>query len=149
MPVSPNYLSYVIDQLSAIGDVRSRRMFGGIGLYSGEFFFGLIDDDVLYFKVDDSNREDYTSRGCEAFRPLKDDPSAVSMSYFRVPEEVLEDADSAIVWARRSVLIAAAVASAKAVRKARKTASKKRAAKTTRVTKARRAPAKKKKKKKK
>ena len=120
MAVTANYLSYVIDQLAALGAVRSRRMFGGIGLYCDDMFFGLIDDDVVYFKVDDSNRDDYTSRGCEAFRPLADDPTAVSMSYFRVPEEILEDADSVRSWARKSVSIAAAAASAKAARQSRK-----------------------------
>jgi TfoX/Sxy family transcriptional regulator of competence genes len=25
-------------------------MFGGLGIYSGELFFALVDDDVLYFK---------------------------------------------------------------------------------------------------
>jgi DNA transformation protein len=128
MSVSANYLSYVVDQLSGVGAIRSRRMFGGIGLYCEDLFFGLIDDDVVYFKVDDSNRDDYTSRGCEAFRPLADDPNAISMSYYRVPEEVLEDADDARVWARKSVMIAFAAAAAKAARKSRKKSSKKRVA---------------------
>jgi len=35
-------------------------MFGGVGIYCGDLFFGLIDDDTLYFKVDDSNRSDFT-----------------------------------------------------------------------------------------
>jgi DNA transformation protein and related proteins len=120
MSVSANYLSYVIDQLRSVGAIRSRRMFGGIGLYCDDLFFGLIDDDVVYFKVDDSNRDDYTSRGCEAFRPLADDPNAVSMNYFRVPEDVLEDSDAVRAWARKSVQIAAAAATAKAMRKSKK-----------------------------
>ena len=37
-------------------------MFGGAALYSVEFFFGLIADDVLYLRVDDSNRADYSTR---------------------------------------------------------------------------------------
>ena len=119
MAVSANFLSYVIDQLtvSGLGSLRSRRMFGGIGLYCDDMFFGLIDDDIVYFKVDDSNRNDYTSRGCEAFRPLADDPNAVSLSYFRVPEEVLEDSDELKSWARKSVVIAAASAARKAAKK--------------------------------
>jgi DNA transformation protein and related proteins len=117
MPVSKNFLGFVLDQLSGLGAVRSRRMFGGIGLYCDELFFGLIDDDIVYFKVDDSNRADYTSRGCEAFRPLADDPTAVSMSYFRVPEDVLEDGDALHEWAQKSVRIAAASAALKAARK--------------------------------
>lgn len=117
MPVSPNFLDFVIDQLGGIGSVRARRMFGGIGLYCDDLFFAVIDDDVVYFKVDDSNRDDYTSRGCEPFRPLADDPKAASMSYFRVPSDILEDSDEIKTWARRSVSVASAAAAAKAFRK--------------------------------
>jgi DNA transformation protein and related proteins len=120
MPVSANFLSYVIDQLRGLGAVRTRRMFGGIGVYCDDLFFGLIDDDVVYFKVADSNRADYTSRGSKAFRPIADDPNAVSMSYFNVPEEVLEDSDEVRRWARRSVSIAAAAAVVKAAKKNKK-----------------------------
>ena len=122
MAVSPNFLSYVIDQLRGLGTLRTRRMFGGIGLYCDECFFGLIDDDVVYFKVDDSNRAEYTRRGSKAFRPLADDPNAVSMSYFNVPEDVLEDSDEVRCWARKSVAIAAAAAVIKAAKKNKKTA---------------------------
>jgi DNA transformation protein and related proteins len=120
MPVSANFIEYVLDQLHSVGAVRSRRMFGGIGLYSGDLFFGLIADDCVYFKVDDSNRSDYVSRGCEQFRPLADDPNAVSMNYYRLPEEVLEDVDEVKGWAHKSLRVAAAASAAKAVRRQRK-----------------------------
>lgn len=114
MPVSANFLDYALDQLRELGAVRTRRMFGGIGIYSGEVFFALIDDDVLYFKVDDSNRNAYTARGSEPFRPVADDPNAVSLSYYQVPEDVLEDPDELKAWAHKSIAIAAARAAIKA-----------------------------------
>lgn len=117
MTVSTNFLSYVIDQLSGLGSLRSRRMFGGIGLYCDELFFAVIDDDVVYFKVDDFNRADYIARGSQAFRPVTDDPNAVSINYFNLPEDVLEDTDEALRWARKSVVIAATAAAAKAAKK--------------------------------
>jgi DNA transformation protein and related proteins len=108
MAVSASYSSYVLEQFETFGSVQARRMFGGVGLYARDAFFGLIDDDVLYLRVDDSNRADYESRGCRPFRPRKKDPSATSMSYFEVPSDVLEDAAELAVWARKSMLIAAA-----------------------------------------
>ena len=116
MSVSPNFLEFVLDQLSGLGSVRSRRMFGGIGLYCDELFFALMDDDIVYFKVDDSNREDYIARGCEAFRPFPDDPNTIAMNYFRVPSDVLEDVDELKIWARKSLAVASAAATAKALR---------------------------------
>jgi DNA transformation protein and related proteins len=114
--VSRDYLAYVVDQLAPFAQVVTRRMFGGVGLYSQELFFGLIDDDTLYLKVDDTNRADYTERGCEPFRPFAD---VASMSYFRVPAEVLEDAEELAQWARKSLRVAAAAAAAKPARRTR------------------------------
>lgn len=107
MAVSIGYLEYVLEQLSGLAGVTSRRMFGGIGLYCEGIFFGLIDDDALYFKVDDSNRPDYEARGMGRFRPYPDKPD-VSMAYYEVPAEVLEDSDELAAWAGRSVAVAAA-----------------------------------------
>ncbi len=42
MPVSEEYLDYVVDQLGCIGEVAAKRMFGGVGLYHDGLFFGLI-----------------------------------------------------------------------------------------------------------
>jgi DNA transformation protein and related proteins len=105
MAVSSDYLAYVLDQLAGLGDVSSRRMFGGAGLYCDEFFFGLIADDVLYLRVDDSNRADYAARGMAQFRPYADKPH-LSMNYYEAPAEVLEDASELVRWARRSVSVA-------------------------------------------
>lgn len=132
MPVSSDYLQYVLEQLARLPRVSSRRMFGGIGLYSDAVFFGIIDNDTLFFKVNDSTRERYVERGSQAFRPYKDRPE-VSMNYFQVPADVLEDADELVPWARESVLAAAAAAETKRVpkRAARKEAAKKRATRRT------------------
>jgi len=107
MSVSADFHSYVLEQLGLLRAVSSRRMFGGVGLYAEGLFFGLIDDDVLYLKVDDSNRADYTSRGMDAFRPFKDKP-LYSMTYYQVPVEVLEEPEELARWARKSCEVALA-----------------------------------------
>jgi len=95
----------VLEQLAGLEGVSDRRMFGGTGLYCEEFFFGLISGDVLYLRVDDSNRIDYTTRNMAQFRPYADRPQ-LSMNYFEAPAEVLEDAGELVVWAKRSVAVA-------------------------------------------
>lgn len=112
MSVSADYLTYVTDQLSGFARIGTRRMFGAVGLYADDVFFGLIADDVLYLKVDDTNREDYVVRGGGPFRPYADEPG-FSMSYFAVPAEVLEDADELKQWARKALEIAAGASLAK------------------------------------
>ena len=105
MSVGAAFLQYVLEQLERLGAVSSRRMFGAVGLYRDDVFFAILDDDTLYFKVDDSTRPDYESRGMKALRPYKDRPD-VSMTYFTVPADVLDDAEELVTWARRSVAIA-------------------------------------------
>jgi DNA transformation protein len=112
MTVSAVYLQYILEQLAGAGRVTSRRMFGAVGLYCDGLFFGVIDDDTLFLKVDDSTRGDYESRGMKAFRPYADKPE-ISMSYFTVPADVLDDADELVAWARRSVAVAAHTAKPK------------------------------------
>ena len=69
LKVSEPFKSFVLDQLEELGDVASRSMFGGIGLYRRGVFFGLIASDVLYLKVDDTTRSDYEKAEMQAFRP--------------------------------------------------------------------------------
>jgi DNA transformation protein and related proteins len=110
MPVSSDYLNYVLEQLAGLGGVSARRMFGGVGLYCEELFFALVDNDTLYLRVNDDNRADYTAYGMGQFRPYADRPE-VSMTYYETPAEILEDPAQLVVWAQRSV--AAALAAAK------------------------------------
>jgi DNA transformation protein len=63
--------------------------------------------DVLYFKVGDANRADYETRGMRQFRPFDDKPY-LSMSYYEVPADVLEDPDQCVHWVQRAVAVAVA-----------------------------------------
>jgi DNA transformation protein and related proteins len=86
-------------------------MFGGLGIYSEGAFFAVVDDDILYFKVDDATRPEYEAMGSEPFRPNNDEPP--SKSYYTVPGDVLEDPERLAAWARQSVAVARAKAAAK------------------------------------
>lgn len=116
MPVSDSYRAYVLEQLEGIGRLRSRSMFGGVGLYGEDLFFALIANNTLYFKVDESNRDDFTARGMGPFRPFPDKPG-YEMQYFQVPADVIEDADTLAEWARKSLRVAAAAPRKSAGRK--------------------------------
>jgi DNA transformation protein and related proteins len=117
MPVQPQYLAYVLEQLAALSAVRSNRMFGGVGLYSDGLFFGLIDDDTLYFKTSPENIEQYRSRNMPKFMPFPDKTGAV-MGYHQVPADVIEDTETLVAWARQSLAVALAWQAKKAAKKA-------------------------------
>ena len=106
MAVSPSFTEFVVGQLDGCGPITTRRMFGGVGIYSGDVFFAIIADDVLHLKVDDSNRKDFTRAKCGPFRPYGDDRQ--SMNYYNVPVSVLEDARELARWGRKSIAVAVA-----------------------------------------
>ncbi len=84
MPISEEYLDYVLDQLEELGSVSARKMFGGAGIYLDGIFFALIADDILYFKVDETNLQDYLSVDSNQFKPLL---------FYEVPADILENRD--------------------------------------------------------
>jgi DNA transformation protein len=108
--VSNGFRDYVVDQLGDLGSVLARSMFGGVGLYCGGLFFGIIARDVLYLKVDDVNRSEFERAGMQPFRPYPD--RAGTMQYFAVPIGVLENAPELVKWARGAVAAAGRAASA-------------------------------------
>jgi DNA transformation protein len=105
--VTAEFRDFVLDQLARVPELRSRRMFGGIGLYSGQWFFAILAADELFFKVGEGNRAAYEAAGSEPFRPLADAKRPVSMSYWRVPIEVLEDSAELTGWAHAAIAVAA------------------------------------------
>ena len=100
MKGSAGFTDFVVGQLSEFGPVMPRRMFGGVGLYFDGLFFGLIDEDVLYFKVSDATRPRYESAGSAPFKPFDDKPSM--KGYYEVPEDILEDPEELAAWAREA-----------------------------------------------
>ena len=104
MSVSDSYLTFVLEQLEAVPKIVTKRMFGGIGIYSDGTFFGVIDNDTLFFKVDETLAQRYRDKGMPPFAPI---PGAKPMmGYYQVPPDVLEDARSLARWAKDSIAIA-------------------------------------------
>src|ERR1700683_3017944 len=66
MRSSKAFRDFVLDQLSGVPDVLARAMFGGSAC-TRDVFFGIIATDILYLKVDDSNRREYEAAGSRAF----------------------------------------------------------------------------------
>jgi DNA transformation protein len=114
MPVSPEFLDYVADQLAGFGRVAVRRMFSGAGLFRDGRMFGLVASDALYFKVGEANRGAYLAAGAKIFTYTRLGGQAKLTSYYEVPADVLDDPEALADWARAAY--AAALAAAKPMR---------------------------------
>ena len=88
------------DEYTEFGRVTARKMFGGAGLYYNGLMFALIADDIVYLKVDDSNRADYEELGFEPFKPYAH--STMVMQYYEVPVDVLENKYELRLWADKA-----------------------------------------------
>lgn len=103
--MSREYCDFLIDALTPWAPVRARAMFGGFGLYKADLMFGLVADEVLYLKVDDTNRADYEAAGTGPFT-YSSNGKTRSMSYWQVPAEVLEDEEIFAQWAEKAFAVA-------------------------------------------
>ncbi len=101
-----DYADYILDLLEPLGNIKVRKMFGGFGFYKDTVFFALIATNVLYFKVGDNNRSFYEARGSKPFCYERENGKTVSMSYWEVPIDVLEDRDILTEWVYQAVIAA-------------------------------------------
>lgn len=103
MSVSPAYREYVLEQLGRVAPVTARSLFGGLGIYAEGLFFALVDDDVLYLKVDDGNRADFEAAGMGPFHPFGDDRA---MQYYELPGDLLEEPEQLRPWVEKALDVA-------------------------------------------
>lgn len=103
MAVSKDFLQYVLDQLWGWGNVHINRMFGGAALYQEDLAFAMIVNDIVYLKVDDTNKDKFIAVGSTPLKPFKN--NATVLSFYSIPPDVLEDADEFIEWAEESLAI--------------------------------------------
>lgn len=94
---STNTAEVLLDRLSALDDVTIKKMFGGHGVFHEEKMFGMVDSKgQAYLKVDSTNINAYESRNAHQHG---------KMSYFSIPEEIMNDQKLLIGWARKSIAL--------------------------------------------
>ena len=104
MPVTDVAVQKFLERLGASRNITSRKMFGGVGLYSDGVFFAVIDNDRLYFKVDDMNFPDYQAFGMPQW--VIEGANGGAMPYYEVPDQVLADSGKLGEWIDGAVGVA-------------------------------------------
>lgn len=101
------------DLLSGIEDIRSRKMFGGYGIYQGPYIFGLIVNETLFIKVDDTNRADFEAKGSNPFVYQQGNYPKTVMSYYELPESVADNPEELEIWVDKAVQVSMRVKDSK------------------------------------
>lgn len=95
MAVAQADIAFACDLFSDLGDLTSRKMFGGMCLYHAGTVFALLSSDgTLYLKAKGSMAEALKSDGATQFH---------NMPYWSVPPAALDDAEEACTLARRTL----------------------------------------------
>jgi len=92
------FVDYLHEVFVEFGAIRTRKMFGGYGIYHNDLMFGLVADDELYLKTDKENVSRFEERGLGPFEFVAKGKTS-TMSYFLAPEEIHDDPDEAKYWA--------------------------------------------------
>ena len=88
--IDNSFVTYITDLLSDYGTIMARAMFGGYGIYCNDIIFAIIVDNELYFKADKILAERFAKHGSTPFT-YKAKGKKVSMSYWNIPIEIIED----------------------------------------------------------
>ncbi|MGX1788785.1 TfoX/Sxy family protein [Bosea sp. NPDC055332] len=70
--------------------VRTRRMFGGLGIYDGEAMFALAFDGEIFLKTTDATRPEFIAAGSEPFRYMARSRERET-GYWRLPATAFDD----------------------------------------------------------
>ena len=97
MAISSEEIEYFIEQLSEFGEVRSKRMFGGVGFFYQDVMFAMIGLGDFRLRADEQTKGDFEAEGMEKFKMSKG-----TLPYWQVPEHILSDRSKLAVWANKA-----------------------------------------------
>ncbi len=105
MAVSDEQIEMVRDLFAGVGPITTRKMFGGLGIYTdGTIFAVLMSDGQLKLKGAGKMVETLDAEGWERWTYTRDGSDTVrSMPYWSLPDALLDDPDEASAWAKRAL----------------------------------------------
>lgn len=95
------FLDYILSKLEPHGPIWARAMFGGYGIYYQTTMFALIAESILYFRIDEENRLDYSPYEAKPFI-YSGGQKQITLPYLELPEEVLNDSEILAQWIEKS-----------------------------------------------
>ncbi len=84
-----------VSRIKPLGDLSSKKMFGGYGVFEDGTMFALVNSkSQVFLKVNDSNRSRFEEAGSG---------SHSKMPYFQIPNYVIQDDESLFEWAGEAI----------------------------------------------
>lgn len=107
MAVTQENIEFVDDLFSELAPVTTRKMMGGLSIYSnGRIFAMMFGSGQLLIKATGELAAQMKSAGAEPFTYTnRKSGKLVSMPYWTLPDSALDDPDEACNWARKSLML--------------------------------------------
>lgn len=87
----------LLEKLSTIPDITSKKMFGGHGIFCEGKMFGIVDSKgQAFLKIGESNKESFEKEDAKPHG---------KMPYMSIPEKLFADVDELTQWAKSSIEI--------------------------------------------
>lgn len=103
MSASPEFIEYVRELLLPLGELTDGKFFGGFAFKSCAKQFAMIMGDTLYFCVNNETRPKYQAIGMKSFAYSTKKGVVEVKKYYSVPEDLFEDPEKLIIWARTAI----------------------------------------------
>jgi DNA transformation protein and related proteins len=107
---SDGFAEFLRDQLSPLGRITTRRMFGKTGLFCDGVMLGMVTDDTLYFRVDEQNKAIFQEAAGTAPLNYAKGGKLIDLAFWQAPERLLDEPDELLEWARAALDAARRVA---------------------------------------
>jgi DNA transformation protein and related proteins len=110
MVASTAYASFLAEQLSPLGRVSLRRMFGKSGVFCDGVMLGMVTSNTLYLRVDEQTPAFFSE--AQAHPPLsyRKGGEDIDLAFWRAPERLLDEPQELLLWARAALAAAHRVA---------------------------------------
>ena len=119
MRTDNQFVQFVVEQLSPLGAVEARAMFGGHGISIDGLFCAIVHRDRLYLKADEHSRPEFEAIGAQPFRPYPKRP--MTLRYYEIGADLLDNRARLLDWARKAMEAARREPPKPAGRKTRRT----------------------------
>jgi len=106
------FVAHCVELLAPLGAVRTRRMFGGWGLYVDDLFIAIIAFERLYLKADADTAPRFAAAGCQVFT-YEAQGRRQTMGYWTAPTDAMDAAHEMQPWARLALQAALSARAAK------------------------------------
>lgn len=110
MVASETFAEFLREQLSPLGRITMRRMFGKTGVFCDGLMFGMVTEDTLYFRVDDGNRAFLAEAASFPSLSYEKQGRTIPLSFWQAPERLFDEPDEFMAWAREALGAAQRVA---------------------------------------